>query len=397
MKTYLVGGAVRDELLGRPVHERDWVVTGATTEEMLALGYQQVGRDFPVFIHPKSKEEYALARQERINSAINSKNVTLEEDLSRRDLTINAIAKDTEGKLIAPHGGLHDLELLLLRHVDSTSFKEDPIRLLRVARFAARYHHLGFSIATETLELMQSMVNNGEIHTLQAERVWKETSRALDEETPSIFIRVLKQCGALKVIFPEIDALYGVPQKATFHPEIDTGKHLELALDRGHDLGASNACMYAILLHDLGKGVTPKEMLPSHRGHEETGIPYVREVNKRLKVPTKHAQLAELVCRWHFHCHRALELRHKTIIKLFDALDIWRQPDRLENFLTACQADSQGRAGMRDIAYPQVDYLRRCAERAKNIDIKALMAEGYEGAVLGEAIRRARIAQLASL
>ncbi len=401
MKIYLVGGAVRDTLLDRPVIEKDWVVTGATVAEMKSLGYQQVGKDFPVFLHPKTKEEYALARQERktgpgytgFEFEVDS-TVTLEEDLLRRDLTVNAIAQDAEGKLIDPYNGVKDIECRQLRHV-SDAFAEDPVRILRIARFAARYAYLGFTIAAETMELMRQMVKDGEVASLVPERIWKETSRALLETQPSVYIRVLRQCGALEVIFPEVDALYGVPQTQSYHPEVDTGKHLELALDRGKELSADLTTMYAILLHDLGKALTPEHILPGHRGHEEAGVPLVKHINKRLKIPAKEAQLAILMCRWHLHCHRALDLRPKTIAKLFNALDVWRKPEQLQSFVLACQADAQGRAGLKEKPYPQAEYLLYCANAARKVVVSDLVAQGYEGKDLGEEIHRSRVRKIA--
>ncbi|GMG85737.1 multifunctional CCA addition/repair protein [Biformimicrobium ophioploci] len=400
MNTFLVGGAVRDELLGYPVHERDWVVVGATPQEMLDSGFRQVGRDFPVFLHPDTGEEYALARTERKSghgyggfTVFAEPSVTLEEDLLRRDLTINAIAKDSEGRLVDPYDGRADLEQKLLRHV-SPAFAEDPLRILRVARFAARYHHLGFRVAPETMALMRDIVNAGEVQHLVAERTWKEVSRALLERDPQVFIEVLRECGALAILLPELEALFGVPQPAKHHPEIDTGAHVLLALRQAP---VSLPVRFAVLLHDLGKGVTPAEILPAHHGHEAAGLPLVKAVCKRLACPRGERALALAVCEYHLHCHRAFELQPKTVFKIIKALDALRRPQRFEHFLSACQADAQGRAGLQDRPYPQADYLRAALAACNRVEPRQFVTRGLEGAELGEALHRARIRAIAQV
>ncbi|WP_444929501.1 multifunctional CCA addition/repair protein [Microbulbifer sp. SSSA002] len=400
MKIYLVGGAVRDKLLNRPVTERDWVVVGASAARMLDLGYSPVGKDFPVFLHPETGEEYALARTERKSGhgyggfTVNADaNITLEEDLLRRDLTINAIAEDTDGKLIDPYGGQKDLASRLLRHV-SPAFAEDPLRVLRVARFAARYHHLGFTVAPETMALMRQMVDAGELQYLVAERVWKEVSRAITEPDPDIFIRVLRQCGALSVLLPELEQLFGVPQPPKHHPEVDTGEHVLLAL---RTAPAELPLRFAVLLHDLGKGLTPEEILPSHHGHESAGVPLVKAVCERWRTPKDLTALAVGVCEYHLHCHRAFELRPQTIMKMIRSLDALRRPERFENFLRACEADARGREGLEDRDYPQVDFLRAAREAAAAVTAEELIKQGYQGAKLGQALDRERIRAIAKV
>ena len=400
MKTYLVGGAVRDQLLNRPVHERDWVVVGATEEQMRALGFRPVGKDFPVFLHPETGEEYALARTERKSghgyggfTVYASPEVTLEQDLLRRDLTINAIAESAAGDIIDPYNGRADLEARLLRHV-SPAFAEDPLRILRVARFAARYAPLGFSAAPETMTLMRSMVDAGEVEHLVAERVWKEISRALLEPRPDVFIEILRECGALKVLLPEVDCLFGVPQPPLHHPEVDTGDHVLRALRQAP---AELAVRFAVLTHDLGKGITPESVLPSHRGHETAGLPLVQAVCGRLRVPNPVKSLALGVCEYHLHSHKAFELRPQTILKLLRALDALRNPEKFEQFLQSCEADARGRLGLEDREYPQTDYLRAARAAAAAVSPKALMDKGFEGAELGKALDRERTAALAEL
>ncbi|MFI2811822.1 MULTISPECIES: multifunctional CCA addition/repair protein [Microbulbifer] len=400
MKIYLVGGAVRDRLLERPVHERDWVVVGATEDDMRAQGFTPVGRDFPVFLHPDTSEEYALARTERKSghgyggfTVHADPDVTLEQDLLRRDLTINAMAEDDSGELIDPYNGRADLEARLLRHV-SPAFAEDPLRILRVARFAARYHHLGFQIADDTMGLMRQMVEAGEVEHLVAERVWKEISRAITEPDPDVFIRVLRECGALKILLPEVDRLFGVPQPPRHHPEVDTGEHVLLAL---RIAPPRLEVRFAVLMHDLGKGITPEEVLPSHRGHEKAGLPLVRDVCKRWRVPKQLTALAAGVCEYHLHCHRAFELRPQTLMKMLRALDALRRPERFEDFLLACEADARGRAGLADRDYPQPDFLRRVRAAAEAVSVQPLIEQGYEGAELGQALDRARIDAIAQV
>ena len=400
MKIYLVGGAVRDQLLNRPVHERDWVVVGADEEQMRQLGYKPVGRDFPVFLHPDTGEEYALARTERKSghgyggfTVHAAPDVTLEQDLLRRDLTINAMAESDSGELIDPFNGRADLDARLLRHV-SPAFAEDPLRILRVARFAARYHHLGFTVADDTMTLMRQMVDAGEVEHLVAERVWKEISRALTEPDPDIFIRVLRACGALQILLPEVDALFGVPQPPEHHPEIDTGEHVLMALRAAP---ATLPVRLAVLLHDLGKGITPEEILPSHRGHEVAGLPLVRNVCRRWRIPNQITALATGVCEYHLHSHRAFELRPQTLMKMLRALDALRRPERFEQFLQACEADARGRKGLQDREYLQADYLRKVREAASDVAAADLIAQGFEGAELGKALDRARISAIAKI
>ncbi len=393
---YLVGGAVRDQLLDRPVTDRDWVVVGSTPEAMLAQGYQPVGQDFPVFIKPQTGEEYALARTERKSGKgyggftfHTSADVTLEDDLIRRDLTINAMAQAPDGSIIDPYGGQQDLHRRLLRHV-SPAFAEDPLRVLRVARFAARFADLGFQVAPETLGLMRQLAESGELQTLTAERSWQEISRALMEPHPEVFIQVLRDCGALAELLPEIDALFGVPQPQAHHPEIDTGEHilqvLQIAAREQLPLPARWAC----LLHDLGKALTSQAQWPKHHGHEQKGLKAVKAINQRCKAPKDCQELALLCCEYHTHSHRALELRPQTLIKLFKALDIYRRAERFEYFLAVCRADAQGRTGREEAPYPQADYLRGAAEAARAVAVQPLLAAGLQGAELGKALEQSR-------
>jgi len=402
MQTYLVGGAVRDALLERPVVDRDHVVVGATPDELLALGYRPVGKDFPVFLHPRSGEEYALARTERktghgyhgfVFQA--DATVTLEQDLARRDLTINAIAQDQHGTLTDPYHGVRDIEARVLRHV-SEAFVEDPVRVLRVARFAARFAPLGFTVADETMALMQQMVRNGEVDHLVPERVWAETRKALAEPQPSAFLRVLRECGALAVLFPEIDALYGVPQRVEFHPEVDTGVHLEMVLDAAARIAPGNDIVgFCALMHDLGKALTPVNELPRHVGHEHRGVAPLRALAARLKVPTEHAALAEQVCREHLNAHRVFELKPGTVLKLLNALDALRRPARLELFLAACEADKRGRLGHENDAYPQAGYLREAQAAAAAVESSRFVEQGLVGPAIGEAMNAARVDAIA--
>ena len=400
MQIYLVGGAVRDSLINYPSSENDWVVVGATPEQMTDLGYKPVGQDFPVFIHPKTGEEYALARTERKSGHgykgfefYTSTEVSLEEDLIRRDLTINAMAQDDEGRIIDPFDGQKDLAHKLLRHV-SEAFTEDPLRVLRVARFAARYAHLGFTVAPETMELMKSIVAKGEMEFLVAERVWKETSRALAEQSPQVFFEVLKACNALEVLLPEIDALFGVPQRADYHPEIDTGIHTLMALKAATKLTDCEAIRFAVLVHDVGKAITPEDVLPSHSGHEKRGLPLVKAICDRLTVPNKHRQLAMSVTEFHLHCHRALELKPATLLKLFQSIGAIRSPDKLIDFLTCCEADIKGRAGFENAAYPSKDYLLAALEAVSQVDISDLVAQGISGAEIGKQLNQRQIQNL---
>jgi len=396
MKIYLVGGAVRDQLLNYPVKEKDWVVVGATVEEMLTLGYQQVGKDFPVFLHPQTKDEHALARTER-NIAAGYKGfevhaspgVTLEEDLIRRDLTINAIAQDDAGNIIDPYNGRADLEKKLLRHV-SPAFSEDPVRILRVARFAARYAHLGFSVAEETHLLMQKMVTDGEAGALVAERVWQEFHKALGERNPEVFIEVLRNCHALKIILPEIDALFGVPQPPQHHPEIDTGIHTLMVLQQAALLSTEPATRFAALCHDLGKALTPKENWPHHHGHEAKGKKPIRELCQRLRTPNNFKELALITAEFHLHVHRAFEIKKSTLLKTIEKLDGMRKPERYEAFLIACTADIRGRTGYENYHYPQADYYREALKIIKSIDMQPLKNTGLRGKDMADGIHTAR-------
>ncbi|MDH5446678.1 MAG: multifunctional CCA addition/repair protein [Gammaproteobacteria bacterium] len=397
MKTYLVGGCVRDKLLGRPVKDRDWVVTGSSVEQMLELGFLQVGKDFPVFLHPKTKEEYALARTERKTAPgytgfeFNaSPKVSLEDDLLRRDLTINAIAESESGELIDPFAGRKDIDKRILRHI-SPAFSEDPVRILRVARFAARYAALGFKIAEETVELMNNMVNNGEVDSLVPERVWQETHSALTEPNPEVFFESLKSCGALTRIFPEIDNLYGVPQPEKYHPEIDTGIHTMMVLQQASKLSKDAIVRFAALVHDLGKATTPKEEWPRHIAHEERGVPLVEVLCQRLKVPKQYRELAVLVTRYHLHYHRAAELKASTLHKTFMSLDAYRRPERFEQFLQACEADSRGRPGYENMDFQQPAIMRAALAAANSVETSQLVSDGFKGKELAEKLTQLRI------
>lgn len=403
MKTYLVGGAVRDKLLGRQVTERDWVVVGASPEQMQASGYTPVGKDFPVFLHPETKEEYALARTERKTgrgyagfSFYCGTEVTLEDDLIRRDLTINAMAEDEDGKIIDPYDGQKDLQQKLLRHV-SPAFAEDPVRILRVARFAARYHQYGFRVADETIALMQTMVANGEVDHLVAERIWKETERALGEANPEIFIQVLRDCHALSRLYPEIDALFGVPQTAIHHPEVDTGVHTLMSLQQASKLSSNTSVRFATLVHDLGKGTTPPEQWPRHIAHEDRSLPLVKTLCERIAAPRGFKELGLMVAQWHTHCHRAMELKPATILKVLQANDAFRRPERFLQFLICCEADARGRTGFEDREYPQANFFRAALEAARNIDLTPLREQGLTGPAFGEAIARLRLEKVTEL
>ncbi|WP_440224289.1 multifunctional CCA addition/repair protein [Dokdonella sp. MW10] len=404
MQIYLVGGAVRDKRLGRPGVDHDHVVVGATPEAMLAEGYKAVGKDFPVFLHPRTGEEYALARTERKTGrgyhgfAFHADaSVTLEDDLARRDLTINAMAEDADGRLVDPYGGARDLETRVLRHV-SPAFVEDPVRVLRVARFLARFAPLGFTIADETLALMRTMVEDGEVDHLVPERVWAETRKALAEPRPSAFLQALRACGALRVLFPEIDALYGVPQRAEFHPEVDTGVHTEMVVDMAATLAPGDDLIgWCALVHDLGKALTPEEELPRHVMHEERGVEPVRAVAQRLRVPNEHAALSELCCRLHLLVHRAFELKPGTVLELFEKLDAFRKPARVDQLLLVCEADKRGRLGLGDTPYPQAGYLREAFAAACAIKAAPLVAQGITGTAIAEAMKRERVRAIATL
>ena len=397
MQIYTVGGALRDELLGLPVKDRDYVVVGATPEAMVALGYRPVGKDFPVFLHPHTHEEYALARTERKTArgyrgfqVYSSPEVTLEEDLQRRDLTINAMARDAAGVLIDPHGGAADLRAGVLRHV-SEAFVEDPVRILRVARFAARF---GFTVAPKTQALMVEMVRNGEVDALVPERVWQELSRGLMAARPSRMFAVLRDCGALARCLPEVDALFGVPQPAAHHPEIDTGTHVMMALDLAADRGEALDVRYAVLAHDLGKATTPVELLPGHAGHEARSVERAERVSERLRAPAACRELGTLVARYHTHVHRALELRPATLLDVLERSDAFRRAERFEAMLRACECDARGRLGFETRPYPQADRMRAGASAARAVDAGALAREGGGTEAVRERIRLARIASI---
>ena len=401
---FLVGGAVRDELLGRPVAERDYVVVGATPDALEAAGYRPVGKDFPVFLHPDTGEQYALARTERKTGpgycgfeTRFSPDVTLEDDLARRDLTINAMARSEGGELVDPHGGRRDLESRWLRHV-SPAFVEDPLRVLRVARFAARFSTLGFRVAPETLDLMRRIVESGEMTVLVAERVWTETARALGETRPREYFEVLRACGALSAVFPEVDALYGVPQPPRWHPEIDTGLHTMLALEAATELSPDPIVRFAALVHDLGKGTTPRELWPKHVGHEERGVALIEQLCARLRVPTGHRELAVQVSRQHGKVHRMGELRSTTVLELLEQVDAFRRPERLERLILACEADARGRGPERRVApYPQAGMLRAAHDAAAAVRLAPdILAQG-DGAAIAQRLRMARLAAIEGL
>ncbi len=397
MNIYLVGGAVRDKLLNLPVKDHDWVVTGATPEMMIKQGFTPVGKDFPVFLHPETQEEYALARTERKTAAgyhgfqfhADTK-VTLEEDVKRRDLTINALAEDADGKLIDYVNGKKDLDQRLLRHV-SPAFSEDPVRILRIARFAARFSSLEFKIADETMQLMCDMVRDGEVNALVPERVWQEMSRALTEPSPKVFFETLRECGALKILFPEIDRLFGVPQPEEHHPEIDTGIHTMMVLEQACLLSNDPVVRFAALTHDLGKGTTKKEILPHHYGHEERGYYLVTKLCKRYKIPNQYRQLAEITARYHTQVHRAFEVKPKTLVKLFNQTDAFRKPQRFQQFLLACIADSHGRTGYETYDYQQAPFLSKLRNKTAQVDVQEIIKDGYRNEHISEELHRRRI------
>jgi len=398
LDVYLVGGAVRDDLLGLPVTDSDWVVTGATPQDMLDQGYTPVGRDFPVFLHPTSHEEYALARTERKSGkgyrgfeVHSDASVTLEEDLARRDLTINAIAKAADGSIIDPYGGQADIQRKVLRHV-SDAFVEDPVRILRLARFAARFPD--FTVAPETQALMQHMVVNGEVDHLVPERVWQELSRGLMASQPSRMFEVLRACGALRVLLPEVNKLWGVPQRADYHPEVDTGVHLMMVLDMAAHLRAPLPVRFACLCHDLGKGNTPTDVLPRHLGHEQRSVQLLRPLCDRLRVPVECKELAEVVAREHGHIHQCKDFSAAAMIRLLDRLDAFRKPQRVPLIAQACEADARGRLGFADAAYPQGTRLQQALALALQVDTAAIAqnaaAGGLKGPAIGLAIAQAR-------
>ncbi len=399
MKIYLVGGAVRDALLNRPVIEKDYVVVGSTVEEMLSKKFQPVGKAFPVFLHPETKEEYALARTEKKVAKgyhgftfYAEPDVTLEDDLKRRDLTINAIAQDTDGTLTDPYGGQQDLQDKILRHV-SPAFGEDPVRILRLARFAARFHHLGFTVAQDTMQLMREMVNAGEVDALVPERVFKELASALCEQDPAEFFTVLRACGALRVLFPDIDKLWGVPQDAKHHPEIDCGVHTMMVLQAACKLSDEPAVRFSALVHDLGKAHTPENILPKHTGHEAISVDLVKTLCETYKAPNEYSELAILVAGLHGQCHRALSLDAESLLDLLQTLDVFRRPNRLQPFLLACQADSLGRSGYEDSDYPQAAFIQEALAAANSIDERAI-AQQHQGEAIKHAIRDARLAAI---
>lgn len=396
MKRYVVGGAVRDRLLGLPIKDRDWVVVGGSGADLERLGYHQVGKDFPVYLHPENKEQYALARRERKIAPGHSgfafdtgAEVSLEEDLARRDLTVNAMAETGDGELIDPYGGREDLNSRVLRHV-SPAFREDPLRVLRVARFTARFRHLGFGVAPETMQLMREMVGRGELAELPRERVWQEIELALESQSPAEFFRVLRECCALQVILPEVNRLFGVPQPEKYHPEIDTGVHTLMCVEAAARLTDDPITRYAVLLHDVGKGVTDRSKWPSHHGHDALGVPLVKEITRRLGVPREFAKTAEAVCKYHTLQHRVLSLRPATVLRLLTGLDAIRRPQRFERFLTACLADARGRTGYEDSEYPQNEYLERMLVAVNSVDAGELLRDKPE-ADAGELVARGRI------
>jgi tRNA nucleotidyltransferase (CCA-adding enzyme) len=401
MRVYEVGGAVRDALLGLPVVERDWVVVGASADELTARGFRRVGKDFPVFLHPHSGEEYALARTERKTAPgytgfvfDAAPTVTLEQDLQRRDLTINAIARSEAGEIIDPWAGRADLEARVLRHV-SPAFSEDPLRVLRVARFAARFAPLGFTVADETVELMKQIVAAGEMQALRPERVWQETVKALATERPDVYIETLRACGALQRIFPEVDALFGVPQPERWHPEIDTGVHVLMALRMAARLSRSEIVRFAVLTHDLGKATTPRDLLPRHHGHEQRSEELLEQICSRLPVPNKFRELALLVARHHGTVHKAAELKAQTVLRLIMAADGLRQPERFDELLLACEADARGRKGLENRAYEQGDRLRAALRAARGVAASKVKAErNLDGEALGRALHEERLAAI---
>ncbi len=400
MKTYLVGGAVRDKLLGLEPKECDWVVVGSSPEEMLKLGYKPVGKDFPVFLHPKTKEEYALARTERKTapgytgfSFHAAPDVTLEEDLLRRDLTINAIAMDDDGSLIDPFDGQSDLDAGLLKHV-SAAFSEDPVRILRIARFAARFAKFGFKVAHGTNKLMRTMVKNGEVDALVAERVWKELDKALTEDHPEAFFKVMRGCGALSALFPEIDSLYGVPQPEQHHGEIDTGIHVMMVLQQAAQLSPDPKVRFAALTHDLGKATTPESEWPRHIGHEQRSVKLVEQLCDRFKIPNEYRSLAKITAQYHTHCHRAAELKSATMLKVIEACDGFRKPEQFESFLLACTADARGRKDHEHDLYPQADLFRRAYSIAKTVDTQSIITAGHKGAAIRDELQKRRIAAI---
>ncbi|HDZ3750673.1 multifunctional CCA addition/repair protein [Vibrio cholerae] len=403
MQIYLVGGAVRDQLLQLPVYDRDWVVVGSSPQAMLAAGFQAVGKDFPVFLHPKSKEEHALARTERKTgvgytgfACHYAPDVTLEDDLLRRDLTINAMAQDNSGQLIDPYGGQRDLAAKVLRHV-SPAFVEDPLRVLRVARFAAKLHHLGFTVAEETMQLMAKIAQSGELQHLTAERVWQEWHKSLSTHHPEVFLQVLRDCGALAVVLPEIDRLFGVPQPEKWHPEIDTGIHTLMVAKQAAQLSDSLPVRFAAQVHDLGKGVTPPSEWPSHKLHCHTGLNIIESLCERIRVPNEFRDLALAVCAQHSNIHRADELKPATKLKVLGLLDVWRKPERLEQVLLCCEADHRGRLGLESEPYPQREIFLRAYQAALGVEVQAVIADGFQGKQIKEELNKRRVSAIEAL
>ena len=403
MQVYLVGGAVRDKLLDIPVYDKDWVVVGSNPDEMLSQGFTAVGKDFPVFLHPKTKQEYALARTERKSGSGYTgfechfaPDVTLEEDLIRRDLTINAMAQAEDGTLIDPYGGQRDLNDRILRHV-SNAFIEDPLRVLRLARFAAKLAHLGFTVAEETMALMAQIANSGELEHLTAERVWQEWHKSLSTKNPEVFLSVLRDCGALKVVLPELDRLFGVPQPEKWHPEIDTGIHTLMVAKQAAQLSSSLTVRFAAQVHDLGKGVTPESEWPSHKMHCHTGIKIIKKLCERVRVPNEFKELALLVCEQHSNIHRAAELKASTKLKILNKLDVWRKPERLEEVLLCCQADHSGRLGCEENPYPQKAIFDAAYQAALSIEVKDIIADGFQGKAIRDELEKRRIEAISSL
>ncbi|EJL6618307.1 multifunctional CCA addition/repair protein [Vibrio cholerae] len=403
MQIYLVGGAVRDQLLQLPVYDRDWVVVGSSPQAMLAAGFQAVGKDFPVFLHPKSKEEHTLARTERKTgvgytgfACHYAPDVTLEDDLLRRDLTINAMAQDNSGQLIDPYGGQRDLAAKVLRHV-SPAFVEDPLRVLRVARFAAKLHHLGFTVAEETMQLMAKIAQSGELQHLTAERVWQEWHKSLSTHHPEVFLQVLRDCGALAVVLPEIDRLFGVPQPEKWHPEIDTGIHTLMVAKQASQLSDSLPVRFAAQVHDLGKGVTPPSEWPSHKLHCHTGLNIIESLCERIRVPNEFRDLALAVCAQHSNIHRADELKPGTKLKVLGLLDVWRKPERLEQVLLCCEADHRGRLGLESEPYPQREIFLRAYQAALGVEVQAVIADGFQGKQIKEELDKRRVSAIEAL
>jgi tRNA nucleotidyltransferase (CCA-adding enzyme) len=396
MKVYLVGGAVRDQLMGYPIKEHDWVVVGATPQDLLQKNFQQVGRDFPVFLHPSSREEYALARTERKRApgyygfvCDFNPDVTLEADLARRDLTINAMAKSSSGELIDPFNGQKDLNDKILRHV-SPAFAEDPVRVLRVARFAARYHHLGFKLARETRSLMYSMCKSGELNHLVAERVWQEWMRSLSEKNPEIFITTLRDCGALQIILPELDALFGVPNPRTYHPEVDSGMHTLMVLQAASSLSKDPRIRFAAVVHDLGKGVSPMGQWPSHFGHEQAGVKIIRALCERLRIPVNYNKFAQTVSEFHLLIHRFFELRPQTIVSVLEKIDAFRRPQIFGDLLQVCKADQFGK-GNRFNEYPQEQAWQEALNQAQQISVNTIIANGFKGEAIRNELHEMRV------